>query len=111
MAEAVTNEPGRNRAEKFRKTAPKILGVPGAKILKLADRIANLERSIETGGRKLTMYLRSTNSSSKSCGVRRTRRRCKPCGNTWRVWWPPSSAGACRKKGVEAGADRADQLL
>lgn len=40
---AVTNEPGENRAERARKTYPKIDATPRAIIVKLADRIANVE--------------------------------------------------------------------
>lgn len=49
---AVTNEPGRNRAERNRATYPKIRAVPGAVLVKLADRIAN----VEYGGRLVKMY-------------------------------------------------------
>jgi len=47
----VTDELGRNRAEKKRKTLPKTASNPDAVIVKLADRIANLEM-----GGKLDMY-------------------------------------------------------
>ena len=50
---AVTVEPGDTRAESFAATYPKLRGVPGAVTLKLADRIANVER----GGPKRAMYL------------------------------------------------------
>lgn len=54
---AVTDELGRNRAERHAKTYPKIAGVPDATTLKLADRIANVEHSIMTVDRnKLAMY-------------------------------------------------------
>lgn len=43
----VTDEPGRNRKEKKMATYPKIKSDPLAVILKLADRIANVEASIE----------------------------------------------------------------
>lgn len=39
---AVTNEPGKNRKVRAKKTYPKILGIEGAVKLKLADRIANV---------------------------------------------------------------------
>jgi len=51
MVYCVTDEMGRNRAEKKRKTLPKTASNPDAVILKLADRIAN----IEMGG-KVDMY-------------------------------------------------------
>lgn len=47
----VTDELGRDRAEKKRKTLPKTASNPDAIIVKLADRIANLEQ-----GGKIDMY-------------------------------------------------------
>lgn len=47
----VTDELGRNRLEKKRKTLPKIASNPDAIIVKLADRIANIEH-----GGKIDMY-------------------------------------------------------
>ena len=41
LAWAVTNEEGKNRKVRAKKTYPKIAGIPGATILKLCDRIAN----------------------------------------------------------------------
>lgn len=43
LVEAVTNEPGKNREERHRKTYPKIKRLKEAVRLKLADRIANVE--------------------------------------------------------------------
>jgi len=51
MVYCVTDELGRDREEKKRKTLPKTASNPDAIILKLADRIANLEH-----GGKLDMY-------------------------------------------------------
>lgn len=56
LVRAVTNSPGRNRAERHAGTYPRIAGTPWATLLKLADRIANLEVSIETGSSHLRMY-------------------------------------------------------
>ena len=53
---AVTNEEGKNRAERHLKTYPKIKATPGATALKLADRTANVEVSIETRSPLLEMY-------------------------------------------------------
>jgi guanosine-3',5'-bis(diphosphate) 3'-pyrophosphohydrolase len=39
---AVSDEPGRNRAERHKLTYPKIFSTPDATFLKLADRIANV---------------------------------------------------------------------
>lgn len=52
MVYCVTDELGRDREEKKRKTLPKTAENPDAIILKLADRIANLEH-----GGKIDMYL------------------------------------------------------
>ncbi len=51
MVYCVTDELGRNRKEKKEKTLPKTAGNPDAIILKLADRIANIEH-----GGKIDMY-------------------------------------------------------
>ncbi len=54
---AVTDEPGATRAERHEKTYPKIVATPGATILKLADRISNVEASIAMGpSSKLEKY-------------------------------------------------------
>jgi len=51
MVYCVTDELGRDRKEKKRKTLPKTASNPDAIILKLADRIANIEH-----GGKIDMY-------------------------------------------------------
>lgn len=53
---AVTNEGGKNRAERHLKTYPKIKRTPGAIILKLADRIANVTQCIKDDDDMLGMY-------------------------------------------------------
>lgn len=53
MVYCVTDELGRDRAEKKRKTLPKTASNPDAVIIKLADRIANIEH-----GGKVDMYLK-----------------------------------------------------
>ena len=53
---AVTNEPGANRAERHAKTYPKIVACQGATMLKLADRIANVEYSVAHNSPQLGMY-------------------------------------------------------
>jgi len=55
MVLAVTDEIGRNRKEKKTRTLAKIAGNEDATILKLADRIANVEFGKEFGG-KVDMY-------------------------------------------------------
>lgn len=52
----VTNEPGKNRKERHTKTYPKIQASVDATTLKLADRIANVECSVEDASKKLEMY-------------------------------------------------------
>ena len=54
---AVTNEPGVNRAERHLKTYHQIASTPHAVVLKLADRLSNVEASLENGpSRFLGMY-------------------------------------------------------
>lgn len=53
---AVTTEPGKNRKERNAKTYPKIAAQQEAIYLKLADRIANIQASIESSPQKLKMY-------------------------------------------------------
>ena len=53
---AVTDELGRNRKERAAKTYPKIAGNIGATVLKLADRIANIENGNVEGGHQFQMY-------------------------------------------------------
>lgn len=52
LVSAVTNESGANRKERAARTYPKIRAVPGAVVVKLADRIANVEH----GGTLVSMY-------------------------------------------------------
>lgn len=52
----VTNEEGKNRKERHEKTYPKIQGNDDAITLKLADRIANVEASLQEDKGKLQMY-------------------------------------------------------
>ncbi len=49
IVQAVTNEPGKNRAERHEKTYPKILANEKALRVKLADRIANTRACIRMG--------------------------------------------------------------
>jgi (p)ppGpp synthase/HD superfamily hydrolase len=56
MVYCVTDELGRNRKEKKEKTLPKTASNPDAIILKLADRIANIQH-----GGKIDMYLKEYN--------------------------------------------------
>lgn len=53
---AVTDEKGRNRKERKAKTYPGIRKNPDAIIIKLADRIANLEHGIENKDSLFSMY-------------------------------------------------------
>ena len=55
---AVTSEPGQNRADRFRKTALKIQSNKKALIVKLADRIANTEASIQSNPKLYKMYFK-----------------------------------------------------
>jgi hypothetical protein len=51
-----TTEPGKNRKQRNAKTYPKIKAKNEAIYLKLADRIANVQASIENNLKKLKMY-------------------------------------------------------
>jgi len=53
---AVTNEPGENRAAQHVNTYPKIKANPHAIVLKLADRIANVESCLDNNQILLNMY-------------------------------------------------------
>jgi (p)ppGpp synthase/HD superfamily hydrolase len=60
LVQAVTDEPGKNRRERHEKTYPKLLQAGNAAVLlKLADRIANVEQSAkETDPVKLKSYMK-----------------------------------------------------
>jgi len=55
---AVTSEPGGNRVDRFRKTALKIQSNKKASIVKLADRIANTEASLQSNPKLYKMYVK-----------------------------------------------------
>jgi (p)ppGpp synthase/HD superfamily hydrolase len=57
LAYALTNEKGRNRRERASvKYYAEMSLVPGARLLKACDRLANLDWSIRTGSRMFEMY-------------------------------------------------------
>lgn len=56
LVSAVTSEPGKNRKERNAATYPKIRANHKAVILKLADRVANVRRSLRSGSSTLSMY-------------------------------------------------------
>lgn len=56
LVAAVTSESGSNRKERNAKTYLKIRENPDAVVLKLCDRIANVEASLQTHPPKLKMY-------------------------------------------------------
>lgn len=75
MVYCVTDELGRNRAEKKTKTLPKTASNPDAIILKLGDRIANIEHggkidmyAAEYQEFKGTLYLNTPDSAKKMWG-------------------------------------------
>jgi (p)ppGpp synthase/HD superfamily hydrolase len=57
IVRAVTDQPGANRHERHRATYPRIAELEAAVCVKLADRIANIERSSLLAGRMLQKYL------------------------------------------------------
>lgn len=65
----VTNEPGKNRRERHLKTYPKIKANPEALLLKLADRIANIEACYETNSNLIGMYRKEAVSFEKALRV------------------------------------------
>ena len=58
IVRAVTSEPGGNRLDRFRKTALKIQSNKKALIVKLADRIANTEASLQSNPKLYKMYFK-----------------------------------------------------
>ncbi len=64
---AVTDEPGANRKERKEKTYKKILTVEDAVKIKLADRIANLTHSVNSGNERMfRMYLKEAAEFEKA---------------------------------------------
>lgn len=58
LVDAVTDRPGKNRAARHEATYPRIRATPGATVIKLCDRIANVEHSIYHGSRQTGMYVK-----------------------------------------------------
>jgi len=56
IVNGVTNEPGASRKIRHKKTYPKTKRIPGAFILKQADRIANVEKCRATHSGLINMY-------------------------------------------------------
>ena len=56
LVAAVTSEPGKNRKERNALTYPKIRALPDAVVLKLADRIANVENGLAQSSSLTSMY-------------------------------------------------------
>jgi (p)ppGpp synthase/HD superfamily hydrolase len=80
---AVTDEPGANRADQHLKTYPKIAGTPGAMVLELADRIANVQASITWGPlRMLEMYRKEYPSALSRIG-RGLLSKSRPPAHAW----------------------------
>lgn len=65
LVDGVTNEPGKNRKERHRKTYPKTKRISGAMILKLADRIANVESCRASNNGLIRMYQKEWESFQK----------------------------------------------
>lgn len=61
LVDAVTNRPGRNRADRHVKTYSRMRYIPDAVLLKLADRIANVRASHINRRDLLKMYRREQN--------------------------------------------------
>jgi (p)ppGpp synthase/HD superfamily hydrolase len=56
IVRAVTDKSGRNRRERHEATYSELAKLPEAVLVKLADRISNVEESIRTQDRRLKMY-------------------------------------------------------
>lgn len=69
LVNGVTNEPGVNRRERHRKTYPKTKRIPDAIILKLADRIANVESCLALGDSRIGMYRKEWDSFQEALRV------------------------------------------
>lgn len=78
--ERVTNEPGKNRKERSEKTYPKTREDQFSVVLKLADRIANVEESIRTKSPLFKMYKKEFDSFVDGLGVG------GPCGFASIMW-------------------------
>ena len=55
---AVTNGAGQNRRERQASTYPKIRATPGAKLLRLCDRLCNFQDCLDNNPRLLSMYVK-----------------------------------------------------
>lgn len=82
---AVTSELGRNRKERNAKTYPKIKAHPRATILKLADRIANVEYGQANGG-KTEMYRAEFDEFYQALYVERPLAGCTDNAVESRMW-------------------------
>ncbi len=56
LVDAVTDEPGKNRAQRHAATWPKTRRIPGGVTLKLCDRLANVAACFDNGSAKIGMY-------------------------------------------------------
>jgi (p)ppGpp synthase/HD superfamily hydrolase len=85
---AVTNAEGANRKERAAATYPKIRATSNALVIKLADRIANLEQCVshdrlgKRPGRLFQMYLREWAAFQEGL-----RQRCRGEGATCKLMW------------------------
>jgi (p)ppGpp synthase/HD superfamily hydrolase len=62
---AVSDEPGKNRAERHEKTYPKIASNQKALVVKLADRVSNVKASLNDAG-KFKMYKKEYDGFKKA---------------------------------------------
>lgn len=88
LVHAVTNEEGPTRKERTAKTYPKIRATSNALVIKLADRIANLEQCVSHDrlgrrpGRLFQMYLKEWDAFQEGL-----RGRCRGEGATCKLMW------------------------
>lgn len=69
LVHGVTDEPGINRKERKAKTYPKIKGNDRITVLKLCDRIANVEYPSQDKEKYLSMYRKEQKSFEEGCLV------------------------------------------
>jgi len=96
MVYAVTDEPGKNRRERHEATYPKTAGNPGGVIIKLADRVANVQNCWDTQNSMLFMYQREYKGFRKALkGVKMPPHLEEPAKALWSHldkllgWWEP----------------------
>lgn len=82
----------------FKKTVPALRSVAGAKAVKLADRLANMENSLETRSTHLNMYVREYPEFKSLLWVQGTETTMGAYPELWKRLDAAFEAGVARKK-------------